>query len=180
MKRILGLDVGDKTLGVAVSDELGLTAQGVTVRRRASLADDLAFLRQMRVFYEAIAIVVGLPKNMDGSLGSQAQKTLVFIEQLRQACAVPVIEWDERLTTQAAERALLEADTSRRRRKQVRDRLAAQFILQSYLEWRSRHPDAPLARHGQATPSRKSFPPEEKTAAAQDDEMGRPDADQQR
>jgi putative holliday junction resolvase len=180
MKRILGLDVGDKTLGVAVSDELGLTAQGVTVRQRSSVADDRAFLREICALYEVAAIVVGLPKNMNGSLGPQAQKTLAFIERLRQACAVPVIEWDERLTTQAAERVLLEANTSRRRRKQVRDRLAAQFILQSYLEWRSRHPDAPLSMPDQRAPSRKSFPPADKTAEAEDDEMRRPDADQQR
>jgi putative holliday junction resolvase len=108
MKRILGLDVGDKTLGVAVSDELGLTAQGVTVRQRSSSAADMAFLRETCALYEVAAIVVGLPKNMDGSLGPQAQKTLAFIEQVRRAAAVPVIPWDERLTTQAAERALLE------------------------------------------------------------------------
>jgi len=140
MKRILGLDVGDKTLGVAVSDELGWTAQGVTVHRRSSLAADLAFLRETCAVYDVAAIVVGLPKNMDGSLGSQAQKTLAFIEHVRRASAVSVIAWDERLTTQAAERALLETNTSRRRRKEVRDRLAAQFILQSYLDWRLRHP----------------------------------------
>ena len=140
MKRILGLDVGDKTIGVAVSDELGLTAQGVTVRQRSSLAADMTFLRDTCAQYEVAAIVVGLPKNMDGSLGSQAQKTLAFIEHVRRVSAVPVIAWDERLTTQAAERALLETNTSRRRRKAVRDRLAAQLILQSYLEWRTWHP----------------------------------------
>jgi putative Holliday junction resolvase len=180
MKRILGLDVGDKTLGVAVSDELGLTAQGVTVRQRSSLADDLAFLCEMRALYEAAAIVVGLPKNMDGSLGSQAQKTLAFMERVCQACTVPVIAWDERLTTQAAERVLLEANTSRRRRKLVRDRLAAQFILQSYLEWRTRHPSAPLPLPAPHPPSRKGFPPEDEPAEAEDDEMRKPDPEQQR
>ncbi len=145
MKRVLGLDVGDNTLGVAVSDELGLTAQGVTVHRRTSMANDLAFLREMCALHEVAAVVVGLPKNMDGSLGPQAQKTLAFIERVRRACAIPVIAWDERLTTQAAERALLEANARRRRRQAVRDRLAAQLILQSYLEWRTRHPSAPLA-----------------------------------
>ena len=87
MMRILGLDVGDKTLGVAVSDELGLTAQGVTVRRRLSLADDMTFLREMCALHGVTAIVIGLPKNMDGSLGAQAQKTLTFIKRVRQACA---------------------------------------------------------------------------------------------
>ena len=79
MKRLLGLDVGDKTLGVAVSDELGWTAQGLTVRQRTSLAADLAYLRELCASYEIAAIVVGLPKNMNGSLGPQAQKTLAFI-----------------------------------------------------------------------------------------------------
>jgi putative Holliday junction resolvase len=141
MKRVIGLDVGDKTIGVAVSDELGLTAQGVTTCRRTSLAADLEFLRQVIAQYAASALIVGLPKNMDGSLGPQAQKTLAFIERLRQGCAIPVVAWDERLTTREAERVLLAANTSRQRRKRVRDRLAAQLILQSYLEWLRLHPD---------------------------------------
>lgn len=173
MKRTLGLDVGDKTLGVAVSDELGLTAQGVTVRRRSSSADDMAFLREMCVSYDLAAIVVGMPKNMDGSLGSQAKKTLQFIERARQACAVPVIAWDERLTTQAAERALLETNATRRRRKAVRDRLAAQFILQSYLDWRTRHPY-------QIPPLHKGSPPQDEAAEAERDEVWQPDPDEQR
>lgn len=140
MKRILGLDLGDKTIGIAVSDELGLTAQGVAVRQRTRLSEDLAYLQELLRQYHVCEVVVGLPKNMDGSLGPQAQKTLAFIERLRQACAVSVVAWDERLTTQQAERVLLAADASRRRRKQVRDKLAAQLILQTYLEWRTRHP----------------------------------------
>jgi putative holliday junction resolvase len=180
MKRILGLDVGDKTIGVAVSDELGLTAQGVTVHRRLSLADDMAFLHEICALYDAMAIVIGLPKNMDGSLGPQAQKTLAFGARLCQACDIPVIDWDERLTSQAAERVLLEANTSRRRRNQVRDRLAAQIILQAYLEWRTRHPSAHLSRRGQTIPSGEGFPPENETAQAEHKEMWKPDADQQR
>ncbi len=180
MKRILGLDVGDKTLGVAVSDELGWTAQGVTVRQRSSLAADMVFLRETCALYEVAAIVVGLPKNMDGSLGSQAQKTLAFIDHVRRASALPVIAWDERLTTQAAERALLETNASRRRRKAVRDRLAAQFILQSYLEWRTRHPAAAVLPPDQIPRSGEGFPPEHNTAEAEGDEMGKPDAEQQR
>jgi putative holliday junction resolvase len=178
MKRILGLDVGDKTLGVAVSDELGWTAQGVTVRQRSSLAADMVFLREMCALYEVGAIVVGLPKNMDGSLGAQAQKTLAFIEQVRRRSAVPIIPWDERLTTQAAERALLETNTSRRRRKTVRDRLAAQLILQSYLEWRARHPSAAALPTGQIPPLDEGFPPENDTAEPQRDEMREPDTKQ--
>ncbi len=140
MKRILGLDVGDKTLGIAVSDELGLTAQGVAVRQRTSLGADLAYVRELLEQYQVGAIVVGLPKNMDGSLGPQAQKTLTFMQHLERTCSVPVIAWDERLTTQQAERVLLQADASRRRRKQVRDKLAAQIILQAYIEWLARRP----------------------------------------
>ena len=180
MKRILGLDVGDKTLGLAVSDELGLTAQGVTVQQRSTLAADMAFLRETCTLYEVEAIVVGLPKNMDGSLGAQAQKTLAFIEHVRRGTTVPVIPWDERLTTQAAERALLETNTSRRRRKAVRDRLAAQLILQSYLEWRARHPSVAALTTGQLPPLREGFPPENDTAEAQRDEMWKPDTEQQR
>jgi putative Holliday junction resolvase len=180
MKRILGLDVGDKTLGVAVSDELGLTAQGVTVRQRSSLAADMVFLREMCALFEVAAIVVGLPKNMDGSLGSQAQKTLAFIEHVKRALGVPVIAWDERLTTQAAERALLETNASRRRRKAVRDRLAAQFILQSYLEWSTRHPSAAALTAGQSPPLREVFAPENEAAKAESDEMWKPDTEQQR
>jgi putative holliday junction resolvase len=146
MTRILGIDVGDKTLGVAVSDELGLTAQGVTVHRRTSIRADLAFLREILGRYDATAMVVGIPKNMDGSLGPQAEKTLAFIERVRQSCPIPVVTWDERLTTQEAERVLLEANASRQRRKRVRDRLAAQLILQSYLDWLRRHPGDSLNR----------------------------------
>jgi putative holliday junction resolvase len=180
MKRILGLDVGDKTLGVAVSDELGWTAQGVTVHRRSSLAADLAFLRETCAVYDVAAIVVGLPKNMDGSLGSQAQKTLAFIEHVRRASAVSVIAWDERLTSQAAERTLLETNTSRRRRKEVRDRLAAQLILQSYLDWRLRHPPDSVVSPEQLPALHEGFPPEDDTTEGKRDEMRKPDADQQR
>jgi putative pre-16S rRNA nuclease len=179
MKRLLGLDVGDKTLGVAVSDELGLTAQGLAVRQRTTLAADLTVLRETCSRYEVEAIVVGLPKNMDGSLGGQAQKTLAFIEHVRRAVAVPVIAWDERLTTQAAERALLETNTSRRRRKVLRDRLAAQLILQSYLDWRRQHPGTAGPVSAQDPHLHEGFAPENDAAEAKRDEMRRPNADQQ-
>jgi putative pre-16S rRNA nuclease len=117
---------------------------------------------------------------MDGSLGSQAQKTLAFIEHVQRASGVPVIPWDERLTTQAAERALLETNASRRRRKAVRDRLAAQFILQSYLEWSTRHPSAAALTAGQSPPLGEVFAPENETAEAESNEMWKPDAEQQR
>jgi putative Holliday junction resolvase len=148
MRRLLGLDVGDKTLGVAVSDALRITAQGVTVYQRTSLAADLTFIQQLVERYDVESIVVGLPRNMDGSIGPQAQKTQAFIERLRQSSQIPVTTWDERLTTRQVERVLLTANTSRRRRREVRDRLAAQLILQSYLDWstsqsRATDPEAP-------------------------------------
>jgi putative Holliday junction resolvase len=179
MKRLLGLDVGDKTLGIAVSDELGWTAQGVTVRQRASLAADLAYLRELCASYEIAAIVVGLPKNMNGSLGPQAQKTLAFMDRLRQACGLPVTAWDERLTSQAAERALLESNTSRRRRKAVRDRVAAQFILQSYLEWHHRHTSPLQEPPEQGLLLDEGSAPENDTAQSEGEEVRQPDADEQ-
>jgi putative Holliday junction resolvase len=176
MKRILGLDVGDNRLGIAVSDELGWTAQSLPVRQRASLAADLAYLRDLCMRYDIMAIVVGLPKNMNGSLGPQAQKTLAFIDRLRQACSVPVTAWDERLTSRAAERALLETNTSRRRRKAIQDRVAAQFILQSYLDWRQRQ-TSPLEVPTERFPVLdEGFPPENHTAQNQGEDMRQPDA----
>jgi putative Holliday junction resolvase len=172
MKRMLGLDVGDRTIGIAVSDELGITAQAVGVYQRVSWTADLTHLQQLLKQYKAAAMVVGLPKNMNGSLGPQAQKTLSFIARLRQSCAVPVIPWDERLTTQQAERLLLAADASRRRRKHVRDQLAAQLILQTYLEWQT--------RHAAGSASEAHFVPQNTRRGAQNDEMREPDADQQR
>jgi putative Holliday junction resolvase len=176
MKRILGLDVGDNRLGIAVSDELGWTAQGLPVRQRASLAADLAYLRDLCMRYDIMAIVVGLPKNMNGSLGPQAQKTLAFIDRLRQACSVPVTAWDERLTSRAAERALLETNTSRRRRKAIQDRVAAQFILQSYLDWRQRQTSPLEAPTEQFPVLDEGFPPENHTAQNQGEDMRQPDA----
>jgi putative Holliday junction resolvase len=170
MRRILGLDVGERTLGVAVSDELGLTAQAVGVRRRESWAADVAYIRALLQRYDADAVVVGLPRNMDGSLGPQAQKTLAFMARLQQACGVPVIAWDERLTTQQAERLLLAADASRRRRKQLRDQLAAQLVLQTYLERRAHHQRAPGSETG--------FVPQDADADAEDQQMRHPDAGQ--
>ena len=170
MKRILGFDVGDRTIGVSVSDELGITAQGVGVYKRASWPADLTYVKQLLARYKAAAIVVGLPKNMDGSIGPQAQKTLAFIERLGRSCSVPVIAWDERLTTQQAERVLLAGDASRKRRKRVRDQIASQLILQAYLEWRS--------RQGEAQGSAAGLVPQDTRRGAHDDEMGQPDPDQ--
>lgn len=131
--RILGLDVGDKTIGVALSDPLGWTAQGLEVRQRSSLEEDLEYVRGLVEEYGVGRIIVGLPLNMNGTAGPQADKVTDFIEQLRKYCCVPVEPWDERLTTHEAERTLLEADLSRAKRKRVIDKVAAQVILQSYL-----------------------------------------------
>lgn len=133
--RIIGLDVGDKTIGVAVNDPLGLTAQAVTVIRRRNPEQDVATLTKLVQQYQASLLVVGLPKNMNGTIGPQGEKVLAFAARLRATLpAVTVIMWDERLTTVAAERALLAADVSRARRRKVIDKVAAVFILQGYLD----------------------------------------------
>lgn len=132
--RILGLDVGDKTIGVAISDELGWTAQGLEVIRRRKLEDDLLRLVEIIDAYNVDEIVVGLPKNMNGTIGSRAKITVEFSEILGTKVTVPIKLWDERLTTASAERTLIEADVSRKKRKQVVDKIAAMLILQGYLD----------------------------------------------
>jgi putative Holliday junction resolvase len=135
MGRILGLDVGDKTIGVAVSDELRWTAQAVTTLQRTSLKKDLMAIAQFIETYTAEAIVVGLPKNMDNSLGEQAQKTMHFAKSLETHFhAVKITLWDERLSTSEATRVLINADLSRKKRKQVVNTVAAVVILQGYLD----------------------------------------------
>ncbi|MGB9661194.1 MAG: Holliday junction resolvase RuvX [Moorellaceae bacterium] len=132
--RIMGLDIGDRTIGVALSDPLGWTAQSLTTIRRSHTEEDLAALSKLVQEYEVGRIVVGLPLSLNGTWGPQAQKVKEFVHKLGKILAVPVVLWDERLTTAAAERILLEADLSRRRRKGIVDRLAAALILQSYLD----------------------------------------------
>ncbi len=137
--RILSLDIGKKKIGVAVSDPLGLTAQGLEVIRRQNLKKDLQRIGQLLAEYEVEEIIVGLPRNMDGTLGEKAQEILDFKEKLnRVAGGITVTAWDERLTTAAAQRTLLEADVSRKGRKKVVDKLAAVFILEGYLRYRQR------------------------------------------
>jgi len=132
--RILGLDIGSKTIGVAVSDELCLIAQGVTTLKRKGLDHDISELRKLIEEREVTKIVVGLPKNMNNTLGPSAEMVLSFIEELNKHSAIPVITWDERLSTVAAEKVLLEADLSRKKRKRVIDKVAAMLILQGYLD----------------------------------------------
>lgn len=134
--RYLGLDVGEKTIGVAVSDPLGWTAQGLLTIKRKGRDEDFSRLREIIVQQNVKAIVVGLPRNMNGSDSEQTEKVRRFIQELKEEFALPVYPWDERLTTVAAEKLLLEADMSRRRRKQVVDKMAAALILQGFLDSR--------------------------------------------
>lgn len=133
----MGLDVGTKTVGVAISDALGITAQPVTVVRRSSLKVDLEALAVLARDYEVSRVVVGLPLNMDGSEGPRAEASRKFGGQVGEKLGLPVEYWDERLSTVAAERVLLEADVRRQRRKEVIDQLAASYILQGWLEARA-------------------------------------------
>ena len=128
------MDIGSKTIGVAVSDELCLIAQGVTTLKRKGLDHDISELRRLIEEREVTKIVIGLPKNMNNTLGPSAKMVLSFIEELNKHSAIPVITWDERLSTVAAEKVLLEADMSRKKRKRVIDKVAAMLILQGYLD----------------------------------------------
>ena len=136
--RILGLDVGDRTIGVAVSDPLGFTAQGITTIRRKSEEYDLEELKKICNEYQVDTFVVGLPKNMNGTLGPQGEKVKDFCEVLKATIDIPIKMWDERLTTVAAHKAMLEADLSRAKRKKLVDKIAATYILQGYLDSISR------------------------------------------
>jgi putative Holliday junction resolvase len=138
--RIGGLDVGDRTIGVALSDELGLTAQALEVIRRRSLEQDLARLDEIARQYGVVRWVVGMPRNMNGTYGPRAELTRAFMERLAGHSGLPVEAWDERLSTMAAERVLLEADVSRARRRKVIDKMAAAVILQGYLDARAARP----------------------------------------
>jgi putative holliday junction resolvase len=136
--RILGLDIGSKRIGVAVSDELGFTAQGL---RTLTFTDENTVLESIKKIaqeYQVTEIVVGLPYNMDGTEGRQAEKVRSIMAAIEQSVELPVVEWDERLSTVAAERVLLEADMSRSKRRKVIDKIAAVIILQGYLDRRRR------------------------------------------
>jgi putative Holliday junction resolvase len=132
--RIMGLDVGSKTIGVAISDELGITAQGLKTIQRKTNKEDLMELQAIISQFGIERIVVGLPKNMDGSLGRQAEGILGWIDNLKEEVTLPVDTWDERLSTVEASKTLLKADLSRKKRKGVVDKLAAVLILQGYLQ----------------------------------------------
>lgn len=144
----MALDVGEKRIGVAFSDPLGVIAQGRTVISRTSDQATLAQLADLIRREKVQEVVVGLPLNMNGSRGPKAREVEEFAAQLERACAVPVTFWDERLSTVEAERRLLEADVSRARRRRVADQMAAALILEGYLA-RQRAGQANLPREGQ-------------------------------
>ena len=139
--RIMGLDFGSKTVGVAISDELLITAQGIEIVRRKEenkLRQTLARIEELIVEYGVTEIVLGYPKNMNDTLGERVEKTQDFKEKLERRTGLPVALWDERLTTVAADRAMMEAGIRRENRKDYVDMIAAVFILQGYLDSRSR------------------------------------------
>ncbi|MBR6756279.1 MAG: Holliday junction resolvase RuvX [Peptococcaceae bacterium] len=132
--RVMALDVGTKRIGVALSDPLKITAQGLETFNRTTLEEDIRGLWALIHEHEVSQLVVGLPKNMDGTIGFKAEEIKEFIAELTAVEPIEVIWIDERLTTVSAERALLEADVSRAKRKKVIDKMAATIILQSYLD----------------------------------------------
>ena len=134
MKRLLGLDIGNKTIGVSVSDPLGITAQGVTTIIRASKAEDVEALRALIDKYDVEKLIVGLPKNMNNTLGFQAKRTMNYADYLKEALDMEVIYVDERLTTSGAEAVLMQGGVRRENRKKHIDKLAAVLILQTYLD----------------------------------------------
>ncbi len=132
--RILALDYGTKRIGVAVSDELGWTAQPLETYERRTIEKDLAHIRELVRVHEADRVVLGLPLRLNGAIGPAAQAACEFADRLERALSVPVVTWDERMTTKAAEEMLIAADVSRKKRKGIVDRVAAAILLRSYLE----------------------------------------------
>ncbi len=132
--RILGIDYGHKRLGLALSDEGGILASPLPVYQRRSTDQDLTFLARLAVEKEVSRIIIGLPRNMDGSLGEMAKEVLAFVDALKEKINLPVATFDERLSSTEAERVLIQADLSRKRRKTLKDSLAAVLILQGYIE----------------------------------------------
>lgn len=138
--RIMGLDFGSKTVGVAISDALLITAQGIEIIRRKEenkLRQTLARIEELIVQYEVTEIVLGLPKNMNATEGERVALTMEFKEKLERRTGLPVHMWDERLTTVAADKAMMEAGVRRENRKDYVDMIAATLILQGYLDRRS-------------------------------------------
>ncbi len=134
MTRYLGIDFGTKRIGVAVSDELGITAQPLPTLEPSTDEAAVGAIRELVNEYGVFEVVVGLPKNMNGTLGPAAERVLAFARRLEESMPVKVTMWDERLTSMAAERLLIEADLSRAKRKRRVDQMAAVLILQGFLD----------------------------------------------
>ncbi|NLY67443.1 MAG: Holliday junction resolvase RuvX [Tissierellia bacterium] len=134
MERIMGLDVGDKTIGVAISDPLLITAQSLMTIRRESYKKDIDSLIEIINKYNIRKIVVGIPKNMNNTIGPQGEKVLDFVDKLKNKVNIDIVLEDERLTTVQAEKLLIKSDVKRKNRKKVIDKVAATYILQSYLD----------------------------------------------
>ena len=132
--RLIGLDLGEKTIGLALSDSLRLIASARTNLRRSKFATNAAEIEQLIAMEEVGGVVIGLPLNMDGSSGPSAQAAGAFARNLAARCPLPLLLWDERLSTAAVTRTLLSADTSRQRRREVVDKMAAAYILQGALD----------------------------------------------
>ncbi|WP_341591559.1 Holliday junction resolvase RuvX [Staphylococcus epidermidis] len=135
--KILGLDVGSKTVGIAISDLMGWTAQGLDTLRINEEQDDLGIDQLVKIIKDnqVGTVVIGLPKNMNNSIGFRGEASIKYKEKLHESIpSIDIVMWDERLSTMAAERSLLEADVSRQKRKKVIDKMAAVFILQGYLD----------------------------------------------
>ena len=135
--KILGLDVGSKTVGIAISDLMGWTAQGLDTLRINEEQDDLGIDQLVKIIKDnqVGTVVIGLPKNMNNSIGFRGEASIKYKEKLQESIpSIDIVMWDERLSTMAAERSLLEADGSRQKRKKVIDKMAAVFILQGYLD----------------------------------------------
>jgi len=131
------MDYGEKTIGIAISDPFGWTAQGVEIIRRKeenNLKSSVERIRDLIKEYNVEKIILGFPKNMNNTLGPRAEKTLEFMKKLEKEFSLPIVLWDERLSTKAAENILLEADLSRNKRKKVIDKMAAVYILQGFLD----------------------------------------------
>jgi putative Holliday junction resolvase len=131
--RIMGLDIGSHTIGVAISDELGMTAQGLKTIKRKSMEEDLKEISLIIAQFKIDKIVVGLPINMDGTIGKQAEMVSQWVKIIKEKISLPIETWDERLSTVEASKVLLDVDLSRKKRKGVIDKLAAVLILQGFL-----------------------------------------------
>lgn len=141
--RILSLDHGTKRIGVALSDELGWTAQPLETYQRRTLDADVQYIDRLVREHDVGEVLIGLPLRLNGEIGPAAQSVQAFVKRLEEVLTVPVITWDERMTTKSAEELLIAADVSRKKRKGAVDRIAAAILLQSYLESRSKSAPAP-------------------------------------